>query len=246
MLQVFRPKYDVDECVKEIKNVLETGWTGTGPKCKEIEKQWSNFIGCRNSLYLNSATAGLHIATRLLDLKPGTKVVTTPLTFVSTNAAILYENLEPVFCDVNESDLSLNLEAVAEELHGDAKAVMWVHYAGSVSNEFELMLKSFLGTPVIEDCAHAAGAKYSNGNRVGSKKGTMSVFSFQAVKNMPTFDSGMLCINDEEKFERARRLSWLGIDKSTFDRTEEKAYKWKYTVEELGWKYNGNDIAALG
>ena len=105
-----------------------------------------------------------------------------------------------------------------------------------------------LTAKVIEDCAHADGAFYSDGTRVGSRKDTTACFSYQAVKNMPTFDSGMLCVPDSELHKRAQKLSWLGIDKSTYERTNvggaNEVYKWMYTVPELGWKYNGNDIAA--
>ena len=100
---------------------------------------------------------------------------------------------------------------------------------------------------MIEDCAHAAGGCYSDGTRVGSRKDTLSCFSFQAVKNLPTFDAGILCIPFEEMLARTKRLAWLGIDKDTFARTntsQNEIYKWKYDVPELGWKYNGNDISA--
>jgi dTDP-4-amino-4,6-dideoxygalactose transaminase len=101
--------------------------------------------------------------------------------------------------------------------------------------------------PVIEDCAHASGARYADGTMVGSRKDTISAFSYHAVKNLPIMDGGMLCVPTAEMDARARKLSWLGIDKSTYARTEgssNEMYKWSYDVQELGWKYNGNDIAA--
>jgi len=247
--QLFRPKYEVDECLTEIRKVLESGWSGQGPQCSEFEKQWCEFVGAKNAHFVSSATAALHIAMRLLDLPKGTLVATTPLTFVSSNAVILYENCVPVFCDCGD-DLSMSFESVREAIEKKgAKAVMWVHYGGNVSEDFYKMMTyaRINSIRVIEDCAHASGAFYKDGNRVGSRTDTLSAFSFHSVKNLPIMDGGMICAPTKEMDERARKLSWMGIDKSTYSRTtgaSNEIYKWSYNVEELGWKYNGNDIAA--
>lgn len=256
-MQLFRPSYEVEECLEEIRKVLESGWTGPGPQSRKFEESWCQFTGARHAHYLNSATAALHIAVRMLDLPRGSKILSTPLTFVSTNAVILYEEHTPVFVDINENDLSLNKEDFINkaEQHS-AKAGIWVHYAGQASEDFHKILgqirEARLGSPLsgfrlIEDCAHAGGAFYKDGQRVGSLPDTFSCFSYQAVKNLPTFDSGLICCPSEPLLERAKRLAWLGIDKDTFARTsgtQNDAYKWRYEVAELGWKYNGNDIAA--
>lgn len=248
MIQVFRPYYRVERCLQILREVLESGWTGQGPKCSKIEEDWKSFTGAQNALFVNSATAGLHIAVRLLNLPKGSKIATTPITFCSTNSAILYEDHSPIFCDINENDLSLSCDSVMSAIDQGADAVMWVHYAGNVSPEYEKF--SFQGSQkVIEDCAHAAGAFYRNGKRVGSDPKTISVFSYQAVKNMPVSDAGMICCSTKEMDTLARKLGWMGIDKSTYARSSGDAatrelYKWKYTVDVLGWKYNGNDIMA--
>jgi dTDP-4-amino-4,6-dideoxygalactose transaminase len=249
MLQLFRPKYEVEECLSALREVLESGWTGTGPQCKKFEDTWCQFIGVKYAHFMNSATAALHVAIRLLDLPKGSKILTTPLTFVSTNGVILYEGHEPVFVDINDEDLSLDSEDFLDKANSfKTKAGIWVHYAGNVSTHFDQAMKGLAGDlTLIEDCAHAAGGYYEDGSRIGSRKDTLSCFSFQAVKNLPTFDSGMLCIPFEGMIERTKRLAWLGIDKDTFTRTntaQNEIYKWKYDVPELGWKYNGNDISA--
>lgn len=248
-MQLFTPKYEVDQCIDEIRKVLESGWTGCGPVCRKFEHEWSNYINAKESLYLNSATSALHLALRICDLPPQSPVLTTALTFASTNAVILYENHFPVFVDINEDDFSLDsVDFLNKQEEFDAQAAIWVHYGGNVSPHFyEIQNKLSPKFTVIEDCAHAAGAHYSNGNMVGSVENTLSCFSYHSVKNLPTFDSGMLCSAFKEKMQRARRLSWLGIDKDTYSRTNNDAnelYKWRYDITELGWKYNGNDIAA--
>jgi dTDP-4-amino-4,6-dideoxygalactose transaminase len=247
-IQVLKPKYDVEACLKQLRDVLESGWTGTGPKCAAFEAAWCEFTGAKNALFVSSATAALHLAVRLLDLPKGSKIATTPLTFVSTNAAITYEGHYPQFCDINPQTLALDVDSVLTAVANGAKAVIWVHYGGSISPEF-LDFKKVCPVPIIEDCAHAAGAFYSDGTRVGSSQDTYSCFSFQSVKNLPTFDSGMLTVpvGTPSLVKRANQLSWLGIDRNTFHRTSQsksELYKWKYTVEEIGFKYNGNDVAA--
>jgi len=251
MLQLFRPKYEVEECLSALREVLESGWTGPGPQCKKFEETWCQFVGVKYSHFMNSATAALHVAIRLLDLPKGSKILTTPLTFVSTNGDILYEGHEPLFVDINDEDLSLDSEDFLKKADSSqAKAGLWVHYAGIASTHFDRVMKTFSNPSdfkMIEDCAHAAGGCYSAGSRIGSRKDTLSCFSFQAVKNLPTFDSGILCLPSEKMLNRTKRLAWLGIDKDTFSRThssQNEVYRWKYDVPELGWKYNGNDISA--
>ena len=248
-MQLFRPTYEVEECIDAIRKVLSSGWTGPGPQSKQFEESWCQFTGAKHAHFLNSATAALHIAVRMLDLPKGSKILTTPLTFVSTNAVILYEGYEPVFVDVNEDDLSLDSDDfIKKALEHQAKAAIWVHYSGQVSPHFQRIMGANLqGLQIIEDCAHAGGAYYLDGSRVGSRSDTVSCFSFQAVKNLPTFDSGMICCPSQGLLERAKRLAWLGIDKDTYTRTstdQNELYKWRYDVPELGWKYNGNDVAA--
>lgn len=250
MKQLFKPVYNVDACLSRIRTVLETGWTGTGPLCTQFESDFADYIGRNKTdcLYLSSCTAALHIAVRLLNLKPGDKVATTPITFVSTNSVILHENLIPKFIDIDENTLSIDPDALYKTIESDKdiKAVIWVHYSGNVHNRFLEVVKycKYRNIQIIEDCAHAMGSYYPNThNRVGSLTDTMSCFSFQAVKNLPTFDSGMIVLNREQS--RARSLSWLGIDKSTYSRTNDTdLYKWRYDCIENGWKYNANDIAA--
>lgn len=255
-MQLFRPTYEVEECVEAIRKVLASGWTGPGPQCKQFEESWCQLTGAKYSHFLNSATAALHIAVRMLDLPKGSKILTTPLTFVSTNAVILYEGHEPVFVDINEDDLSLDSKDFAIKAHEyNAQAALWVHYGGQASKHFDQVMEMIQkadkgplkGMQVIEDCAHVGGAFYQDGSRVGSRMDTTSCFSYQAVKNLPTFDSGMICCPTSSILERAKRLAWLGIDKDTYARTsnsQNELYKWRYDVSELGWKYNGNDIAA--
>ena len=247
-MQLFKPQYEVEECLAALRQVLESGWTGYGPLSFQFEKNWSTYVGSSHSLYVNSATSALHIALRMCDLPAHSAVISTPLTFLAPNAVILYKNHIPIFADINEETLSIDAEDCLNKIEKySVKAGIWVHYAGNVSADFYTAAKALQtqGIPLIEDCAHAAGAYYQDGSRVGSSPNTTSCFSYHSIKNLPTFDSGMLCTPSESIAKRARRLAYFGLDRDAHKRLADTTNcKWNYEVAELGWKYNGNDVAA--
>jgi dTDP-4-amino-4,6-dideoxygalactose transaminase len=250
-IQVLQPKYRVDECLAQIKECLESGWTGLGFKTVAFEKAWKEYTGLPNAHFLNSATAGLHLAVKILKEKRGwdssAEIITTPLTFVSTNHAILYEGLQPVFAGVNPGTLCLDPVSVKRMITSNTKAVMYVGLGGRCGDLDKIAaLCREHNLDLILDGAHMAGTRFY-GSHVG-REATVSVFSFQAVKNLPIADAGMICFEDPELDDRARKLSWLGIDKDTYTRTNSSGnYKWKYDVPSLGYKYHGNSVmAAIG
>lgn len=250
-IQVLKPQYRVDECLDAIRECLECGWTGLGFKTIGLEDAWKRYADLPHAHFLNSATAGLHLAVRIFKdaygWNDGDEIITTPLTFVSTNHAILYERMFPVFADVDPSNLCLSPRDVESKITTRTRAVMYVGVGGHPGqlNEIRDLCKKH-GLKLILDAAHMAGTRI-NGQHVGHEADA-TVFSFQAVKNLPTADGGMLCFQDAEFDAKARKLSWLGIDKDTYLRSSQQGnYKWKYDVPEVGFKYHGNSImAALG
>lgn len=245
--QLFVPNFRVDECLDGIRECLEKGWTGLGFKTVEIEKAWSEYSGLPHSHFLSSNTVGLHLALHMLKTKygwsDGDEIISTPLTFVSTNHAIMYCNLRPVFADVDQY-LCLDPEDIERKITARTRAVMFVGIGGN-AGQFQQVaeLCRTRGLLLILDAAHMAGTRV-NGKHVGSEA-DCTVFSFQAVKNLATADSGMICFKDPEDDARARKLAWLGINKDTYARTTSQgAYKWMYDVEEVGFKYHGNSIMA--
>lgn len=249
-IQLFVPNFRVDECLEGIRECLEKGWTGLGFKTVEMEKAWSEYTGLPHSHFLSSNTVGLHLALHMfkteLEWENGDEVITTPLTFISTNHAILYSQLSPVFADVDEH-LCLDPTDIERKLTPRTRAVLFVGIGGN-TGQYEKIVKLCRdrGLILILDAAHMAGTRL-HGNHVGFDA-DCTVFSFQAVKNLATADSGMICFANQARDERARKLSWLGINKDTFARTTSQgAYKWMYDVEEVGFKYHGNSImAAIG
>jgi dTDP-4-amino-4,6-dideoxygalactose transaminase len=246
-IQVFKPLYRTDEVLAEIRECLDCGWTGAGYKTVAFENAWKAYTGLPHAHFLNSATAGLHLAVALLKDKygwqDGDEIITTPLTFVSTNHVILQGGLCPVFADVDET-LCLDPEAVNSRITRKTRAVMFVGLGGNTGQLTEIAkLCHKRGLLLILDAAHMAGTRL-NGAHVG-QEADVTVFSFQAVKNLATADSGMVCFQDSDLDAKARQWAWLGINKDTYTRSSEGGnYKWEYDVEAVGFKYNGNSIMA--
>jgi dTDP-4-amino-4,6-dideoxygalactose transaminase len=249
-IQLFVPRFRVDETLAEIRECLEKGWTGLGFKTLDFEAAWTRSTGLPHAHFLSSATAGLHLALRLLKARDGwqagDEVISTPLTFVATNHAILYERLTPVFADVDEY-LCLDPRSVAERIGPRTRAVMFVGVGGNPGRLEEVAaLCRARGLRLVLDAAHMAGTRLG-GQHVGGET-DVAVFSFHAVKNLPTADSGMICFGDPGLDEEVRRWTWLGIDRDTYARTAGRGpYRWEYDVVNNGFKYHGNSImAAMG
>jgi perosamine synthetase len=234
MIPVFRPYYDQRE-EQAVVDVLRSGWVGLGPITEQFEAAFAERMGTRYAVAVNSCTAALHIALKLLGVGRGDEVLVPTMTFVSTAMVADYEGASPVFCDVSEPSLAMDYRDAAERRTIRTKVVVPVLFGGESIDE------PGLGLPVVYDCAHAAGAKWSGAGKI-------CCWSFHAVKNLATADGGMITLDDEELYQRAIRLRWLGIDKSTWRRAElPHRYWWEYHIDEVGFKYHMNDLtAALG
>jgi dTDP-4-amino-4,6-dideoxygalactose transaminase len=255
-VQLFRPYYRKNEVLKEIEECLDLGWTGLGFKTNKFEEAFKKYADIPYAHYVASNTAGLQIAIKILKdankWKDEDEIITTPLTFVSSNHSIVYNNLKPVFADVDDS-LCLNLESIKSKITKKTKAVLFVGIGGNIGqyNEIRDFCKEN-GLKLILDAAHMAGTKVDRMYHgvVVSKcqigwDADVTIFSFQAVKNLPTADSGMICFQNGDYDALARKLSWLGIDKDTFSRTNQKGnYKWDYDVIDFGYKAHSNSIMA--
>ena len=247
-IQLFVPTFEIDECLEEIRDCLEKGWTGLGYKTVEFEEAWKAYTGLKHAHFLNSATAGLNLALEVLHEQlwkdEEGEVITTPLTFVSTNHAILRTGLRPVFADVDDT-LCLSPDSVRSKITDKTKAVLFVGIGGNAGHYKEIVkICEENNLKLILDAAHMAGTRYVDGEIPG-KEADVVVYSFQAVKNLPTADSGMICFKNEEYDSIVRKKTWLGINKDTYLRTNSAGtYKWRYDVENVGEKYHGNSIMA--
>ena len=251
MIPLFRT-HIYQESIDNVNAVLRSGWLGLGPKTEEFEKAFCGYIGCKYAIALNSCTAALQLAVELADLPKSSRVLTTPLTFVATNHVLLQYGLDPIFVDIDPLTGNMSLESIRRllRLYGRGehnttrpRAIMAVHYGGHpIPIDFLYEIGKEFRLTIIEDAAHACGASYL-GKKIGADS-KFCCFSFHAVKNLAVGDGGMLCTNDEEIANKARKLRWFGIDKNSADRSN-GGYSWQYGVETLGYKLHMNDIQHL-
>lgn len=246
-IQLFTPKYEIEECLEEIRDCLEKGWTGLGYKTIQFEEAWKKYTGLSFAYYLNSATVGLNLAVETLKetykWDDNDEIITTPITFVSTNHAILKAGMKAIFADVDDT-MCMSPQSVSEKITEKTKAVMFVGIGGNTGHYEEIVeICKANGLKLILDAAHMAGTRLNG--EIPGKEADVVVYSFQAVKNLPTADSGMICFKKGELDETVRKKAWLGINKDTYTRTTNAGnYKWKYDVEYVGEKAHGNSIMA--
>ncbi|MBW8049751.1 MAG: DegT/DnrJ/EryC1/StrS family aminotransferase [Cytophagales bacterium] len=247
-IRLFKPSIGQDE-INAIKEVFDRSWLGLGPKVGEFEKKWSKYINCVTSVAVNSGTAALHLALAAFNFPKGSKVLVPVITFISTASAALYNGLEPVFVDIDENTLGLDLEDLERKTTEDCVAIMAVHMGGHPLPMDKIMeFADRKNLVVIEDCAHCAGGEF-----LGKKLGTwghIGCFSFEEKKSMTTGDGGMICSNDEKLLKPLYAMRWIGIDKDTWKRSAKYTGKdldarhWYYEIALLGYKYNMNDLCA--
>jgi perosamine synthetase len=241
MIQVFKPYYNHEE-IEAVSEVIRSGWVGLGPKTAQFEAAFADFSRVEYCVGFNSCTAALDMALRLLGVNHGHEVIVPSMTFVSTGHCVVYNLATPIIADVEPDTLNMDIDDVSRKISSRTRAIIPVHYGGRPVDMDRL--KAVAGDiPIIEDCAHAAGASYK-GKPVGGL-GDIGCFSFHAVKNLAMGEGGAITLNDEQMALRAKRNRWLGIDKGTWDRTAlDRSYWWEYDVNEIGLKSHLHDISA--
>jgi len=244
ILPFCKPKLGEDE-IAELVDTLESGWLTTGPKVKRFEKAIADYTGARHVVAVNSCTAALHLALVTLGVGKGEEVRTTHMTFCSTVNTIVHTGAKPVFADVCPDTLNIDPNAVLEAITSRTRAMIVVDYAGHPVDHTRIRaIARARNIPVIEDAAHAIGARYKQ-VPVGNLS-TITTFSFYAIKNMTTGEGGAFVTNDDELAEKARIYSLHGMSKDAWNRYSARG-SWYYEVVYPGFKYNMMDMqAALG
>ena len=243
MIPVFKPKMNTEKILNELELILDSGWIGLGPKTIEFEEKFADYIGVKYAVAMNSATAALHLSNHVLNLKPDDEVIVPSMTFASTALSVLYAGATPVFCDILHDTLCLDPKDIERKITKKTKAIIPVHFGGHSCLMDEILdIANINNLTIIEDVAHGCGGRYKN-KMLGSI-GSMGCFSFHAVKNLSAGDGGMVTTNDKDTYNKLKKLRWLGIDKDTWDRSN-NTYSWQYSIDELGYKYHMNDITAV-
>jgi dTDP-4-amino-4,6-dideoxygalactose transaminase len=230
---------------QEVLSVLDSGWLTAGAVTTRFEDQLMRYLGADHVIAVSSCTAALHLSLLALGVGPGDEVAVPSFTFCSTVNVIIHCGAKPLFIDISPQSYTLDPEDLEQKLTERTKAVMPVHYAGYPCDmKAILSIARKRGSFVIEDAAHALGARYFD-SMIGAI-GDATCFSFYPTKTITTGEGGALSTNDGDLAQRARLLSLHGMTRDAWERyTSSKT--WQYKVEVPGYKYNMTDIeAALG
>lgn len=225
-----------DELMPSLEKVLYGGMLAEGDHVYEFERRFAGHFSLPEALGFSSGTGALHVALLSCGVEPGDEVITTSMTAEPTNTTILQIGAVPVFADVDPMTGNLDPKSVGSCISPRTRAILVVHYAGYPAQLAALReIATSHNVALIEDCAHALGARYENA-AIGSI-GDAAIFSFQAIKHMTTVDGGALVLRDPSRVRDARKLRWFGLEKGV-PRTE-------VDITRAGYKYNMSNVAGL-
>lgn len=256
----FSPPDISEEEIKEVSEVLRSGWITTGPKVKELERRIADYIGVNKCVCLSSQTASAETALRILGVGPGDEVITSAYTYTASASVICHVGATPVLVDCVKDGCVIDYDMMEQAITDKTKAVIPIDIAGvpcDYNRIFEIVekkrnifkpssdIQKALGRiAVLTDAAHAIGAVW-HGKHVGSVA-DFTAFSFHAVKNLTTGEGGVLSwkeipgITDDEIYKRIQLYSLHGQSKDALAKTQLGA--WEYDIVGTWYKCNMTDI----
>jgi len=230
------------EDIDAVVGVLNSDYLTTGPNVKAFEDALSDYCDVNYTIAVANGTAALHLASLVL-LSKGDKVLTTPNSFLATSNAILYADAIPIFIDIAK-DGNIDLDLCEEVLKKDPsiKALYGVAFSGRMLDQKKLKyLKETYDITILEDCAHAVGAKDGSIKAASCTNSDVSILSFHPVKHMTTGEGGAITTNSKELYEKILTLRGHGMVKTP------EMKPWEYEMRELGFNYRITDMqCALG
>ena len=230
------------EDIDAVVGVLNSDYLTTGPNVKAFEDALSDYCDVNYTIAVANGTAALHLASLVL-LSKGDKVLTTPNSFLATSNAILYADAIPIFIDIAK-DGNIDLDLCEEVLKKDPsiKALYGVAFSGRMLDQKKLKyLKETYDITILEDCAHAVGAKDGSIKAASCTNSDVSILSFHPVKHMTTGEGGAITTNSKELYEKMLTLRGHGMVKTP------DMKPWEYEMRELGFNYRITDMqCALG
>lgn len=234
-----------EDDIQAVVDVLHSDYLTTGPYIEQFEQKVAKYVGAKYAVAVSNGTAALHVACLAAGIKEGDEVITTPITFAASANCVLYCGGTPVFADIKKDTYNIDPDDIRRKITKNTKAIIVVDFTGQPCelDEIHAIAKEH-NLLVIEDGAHALGAKYK-----GKKVGTLSdltTFSFHPVKHITTGEGGMVTTNSKELYQRLLLFRSHGItrDKNLLTCNEGD---WYYQQLELGYNYRITDIqCALG
>jgi dTDP-4-amino-4,6-dideoxygalactose transaminase len=241
----FHKPYITEDEISEVLDSLRSGWITMGPKTIEFEEKFNEYIGSKNAVSMNSCTACLHLALKVIGIKEGDEVIVPTITFTATAEVITYFNARPVLVEVEEDTSNIDVSKIEKKITKKTRAIIPVHYGGQPCDMDEILgIAREYNLIVIEDAAHSIPAWYKN-RKIGTI-GDITCFSFYATKSLTTGEGGMATSENDEWADKMRILRLHGISKDAWKRYTNEG-SWYYEVVDAGYKYNMTDIqAALG
>jgi dTDP-4-amino-4,6-dideoxygalactose transaminase len=240
MLPFSRPSIGEDE-IREVTEVLRSGWITTGPRTVQFEKDFAAYVGATHALALTSGTAALHCAYWALDLKPGDEILCPSLTWPSTANMAAALGAKVVFADIDRDTRQIDPKDVAKKITKKTRAIVPVHFAGAPADLDALRAIAGKKIKIIEDAAHAAGTEYK-GRRIGSH-GNTTIYSFHPIKDITTGEGGMLTTDDDKLAARIKLFKFHGVSRDAW-KAYGSAATAHYDTVLPGFKYNLTDIAS--
>jgi len=245
-----------EEDIQAVVEVLKSNNLTQGSKIAEFEAAFADYIGCKFAVAVSHGTAALHLCAIALNVQPGQKVITTPITFAATANCVRYAGGDVVFVDIDPETYLLDIKEVEKILKaspkGTYKGIIPVDFAGrAVDLEAYRKLADEYGCWIIEDACHAPGGYFTDSKGTNQNCGNgnfaeLAIFSFHPVKHIAAGEGGMITTNKEELYHRLRNLRTHGIQQ----RPELKQFNhgiWYYEMQELGYNYRLTDFqASLG
>ncbi|MFH1978384.1 MAG: DegT/DnrJ/EryC1/StrS family aminotransferase [Candidatus Aenigmatarchaeota archaeon] len=234
-------KVEIDENeIDAVKDVLNSGWLAHGPKTKEFEKMFAEYIGTKHAISVNSCASALHLAIECLGIKGD--IILPSFTFVASANTIVTAGSNPVFVDIEKDTCNINPHEIEKKITDKTKAIMPVHFAGhpcDMKHITEIAEKNNL--VVIEDSAECIGGEF-NGKRTGSSG--IGCFSFYPTKNITTGEGGMITTNDDDFAQKLKTLKAHGISSTAYEREREER-PWLRAAVEAGYNFRMCDINAV-
>lgn len=226
---------------KLVVESLESIFLTTGPKTNEFENKFSEYLGVKHCVGVSSCTSGLHIVLKALGIEPNDEVITSPMSFIATSNAIIYNGAKPVFVDVEKDTGNIDVNKIEEKINRKTKAIIPVHLYGQMCDMKKInQIAKKYNIFVIEDSAHCI-----EGERDYIKPGQLSdaaVFSFYATKNITSGEGGAIITNNSELDSLLRKYRLHGMSKDAANRYTGTYQHWD--MELLGYKCNMYDIQA--
>ena len=233
---------------KAVMSVLESDYLTQGPAIAQFEDAIKELTGAKYCVVVSNATQGLHIAVAALEIHEGAEGITTPLTFVASANCLIFNNLVPVFADIDPGTYNISPIEIEKKITEKTKVIIPVDFAGQAVNITAIkQLADKNNLYIVEDAAHAIGSYYTDGKIVGCcHKADMTVFSFHPAKTISSGEGAAITTNDEVLYKRLLKLRTIGITKDEKELSKNPG-PWYYEMHLLGGNNRMTDIqAALG